>query len=165
MYVAYQLWLKIQSDPVYKDKTTLIVTNDHGRHNNGTSTGWKEHGHDDTSNNCMGCTHVMLLAMGPDVKTGEELMTGMELPDLAPTVAALLDFEMPDTTGSVMVPRPKAQHQDPSKAAWYRASARKTNPAIKSRMNANGLTPPTLGPGSASVSQSGMTKRRMVPGR
>jgi hypothetical protein len=103
-WITYQLWQKIQSDSHYKDKTTLIVTNDHGRHTNGTSTGWKDHGHDDTSQNCMGCSHIMFLAMGPDVKKDEQLMSGMGIPDIAPTVAALLDFDMPDTTGSVMVP-------------------------------------------------------------
>ena len=96
--IVYDLWNKIQSDPIYKDKTTMIVTNDHGRHLNGTETGWKDHGCD-----CIGCQRLMFMALGPDIKVGEQLMNDGELIDITPTVGVLLDLDMPYTLGEPML--------------------------------------------------------------
>ncbi len=53
-----ELWNKIQSDPYYKNNTTLFITNDHGRH----TADFKGHGDD-----CEGCRHIMLLALGRNI--------------------------------------------------------------------------------------------------
>jgi len=37
---TYYLWLKIKRDTTYKDKTTVFLTNDHGRHLDGVMTGF-----------------------------------------------------------------------------------------------------------------------------
>ena len=84
-----EIWEFIQSDPHYKDKTALIVTNDHGRHLDGIDGGWKEHG-----DNCKGCEHISLLALGPDFKSNNIVDMRHTLVDISPTVAKLLDFEM-----------------------------------------------------------------------
>jgi hypothetical protein len=56
-----ELWRWIQSDSYYRDKTTLIITTDHGR---GTGRGWKRHGrltpHSD---------ETWIALIGPDIET------------------------------------------------------------------------------------------------
>ncbi len=84
-----QLWDFLKKDPFYKDKTTLLVTSDHGRHLDGVAEGWPEHG-----DHCAGCEHIGLLAIGPDFKKGRKLKSRYTLVDIAPTVAYLLQFRM-----------------------------------------------------------------------
>jgi hypothetical protein len=93
--VIYKFWTDIQSDPVYKDKTTLIVTNDHGRHLND----WMYHG-----DGCDGCRHIMLFMIGPDIQPGLIDSTRRSQIDIAPTVAELLDFAAPFCTGTSLLP-------------------------------------------------------------
>ena len=93
----YELWNIIQSDEIYKDKTTLIVTNDHGRHLDGVSNGFKSHGDD-----CEGCRHIMFFAIGPDFKAGETSDSSAEQVDIPKTVAELLGFDFPGGEGRVM---------------------------------------------------------------
>jgi arylsulfatase A-like enzyme len=92
-----ELWDYLQSNPTYKDKTTLLITNDHGRHLDGIGDGWKEHG-----DNCAGCEKISLLALGPDFKTGNVIETRYTLIDIAPTIAKILGFEL---DRNVYVPR------------------------------------------------------------
>lgn len=89
----WNLWQAIQADPYYKDTTTVFFTNDHGRHTADF------HGHGD---HCDGCEHLMLLALGPDVKPG--LVSDQEALeiDLAPTVGELLNVQTPLATGRVL---------------------------------------------------------------
>ena len=61
--IVGDLWDKIQSDPHYANKTTMIVTNDHGRHDP-EHGGFQGHGC-----SCQGCRHIQLLAIGPDIKS------------------------------------------------------------------------------------------------
>ncbi|MBW7467418.1 sulfatase-like hydrolase/transferase [Pontibacter aydingkolensis] len=84
-----EIWDFLQNDPFYKDNTTLIITNDHGRHLDGVKEGWQEHG-----DNCAGCEKVSLLALGPDFKKANVVEPKYTLIDIAPTVAKLLGFEM-----------------------------------------------------------------------
>ena len=84
-----EIWDFIQNDPHYKDKTALIITNDHGRHLDGIKEGWKEHG-----DNCEGCEKISLLALGPDFKRNSIVDVRHTLVDITPTVAKLLDFKM-----------------------------------------------------------------------
>jgi hypothetical protein len=94
---VYQLYNFINKDSFYRGRTTMIITNDHGRHLDGVADGFVSHG--DT---CMGCRHVSLLAWGPDFKKGAVIGTSRELIDIPATVAALLGFKMPTGEGVVM---------------------------------------------------------------
>ena len=61
-----QLWYYIQSTPEYKDKTTLIITTDHGR---GTRTNnWKDHDFF-----IKGSGDAWLAVIGPDTKAEGEI--------------------------------------------------------------------------------------------
>jgi predicted AlkP superfamily pyrophosphatase or phosphodiesterase len=93
----YQLWQQIQSDSIYKDKTTLIVTNDHGRHSAGHLDGFVSHGDD-----CDGCRHIEFFALGPDFKQNYTCSRRYEQIDIANTIAELLSFSMPSSNGKVM---------------------------------------------------------------
>jgi len=92
-----QLWQQIQSDDFYKNKTTLIVTNDHGRHTAGLLDGFVSHG--DT---CEGCRHIEFFAIGPDFKQNHISTVNYEQIDIASTIAELMSFEMPFAKGKVM---------------------------------------------------------------
>ncbi len=94
---AYQLWQFIESDPVMAGKTTLLITNDHGRHLDGVKDGFKSHG-----DKCEGCRHVSLLAMGPDFKKDVVVTTPGELIDISATIAEIFDFSMPTSKGKVL---------------------------------------------------------------
>lgn len=58
-YIA-EVWNYLQSDPQYKDKTTLIITTDHGRGTNPKST-WKGHG-----SNIPDAGEIWIAVIGPD---------------------------------------------------------------------------------------------------
>lgn len=95
--LIYKLWQKIQADAYYKDKTTLIIANDHGRHLNGISNGYISHGDD-----CEGCQHVMLMVIGPDVKRDTIIETKREFTDMAPTIGKLMNISISASQGEVM---------------------------------------------------------------
>lgn len=89
-----ELWNLIQTDSIYQNRTTLIITNDHGRHSDGVSTGFKDHGDD-----CLGCRHIMMLILGPNIQGNLVDSTTYEQIDIAPTVGKILDFDLPYTLG------------------------------------------------------------------
>ena len=92
------LWEYLQSDSYYKGTTTLIVTNDHGRHSDGKPTGFKHHG-----DSCEGCQHILFYGIGPDFKKGLVVEKRRTQFDIAPTIAWLMGFQMYDKgKGSVM---------------------------------------------------------------
>ncbi len=95
-YIA-SIWQYIQNDEYYKNKTTLIVTNDHGRHTAGYLDGFISHG--DT---CQGCKHIEFFGIGPDFKKNFVCSTYYEQIDIATTIAHLLGFKMPTSNGKVM---------------------------------------------------------------
>ncbi len=88
-----RLWEVLQADTAYAGKTTLLVTNDHGRHD------WDFTGHGD---GCEGCRHIQLLAVGPDVRTGLRSDVTRTIPDIAPTIGELLGFTTEKATGTAM---------------------------------------------------------------
>ncbi len=94
--LIYLLWKNIESDPVYAGKTTMIVSSDHGRHDD-VHGGWQAHG-----DHCHGCRHIPFLAIGPDIRSGVEIPLVRDQIDIAPTVAHLLGFAMPFAQGSIM---------------------------------------------------------------
>lgn len=91
---AFQIWNEIQSNPEMKDKTTLFITNDHGRHLDGRKDGFKSHG-----DKCEGCKHISLLVLSPDVIKDRVIDQPAELIDISKTISVLLHFDMPTSKG------------------------------------------------------------------
>lgn len=81
---AYRIWQLLQSNAHYKDKTALFITNDHGRHLDSIANGFVSHG-----DGCEGCRHILLVAAGPDFKTGTFISAHYGLTDLNATIAYL----------------------------------------------------------------------------
>jgi len=92
-----EIWTYIQADPALAGNTTMIVSNDHGRHLDSVSTGFKDHG-----DGCEGCRHIMLLVVGPDTPAGIVDSTAAQQVDIAPTVGKLLGFTVPTAIGKVL---------------------------------------------------------------
>jgi len=80
-----QLWNTMQAIPAYKDRTTFILTTDHGR-GSGLDE-WKEHGHEQ-----QGSENIWVAVIGPDTPPlGERINTStITQSQIAATVAALL---------------------------------------------------------------------------
>ena len=95
--IALDLWNFIQSDSIYKDKTTLLITNYHGRHLDGVKDGFVSHG-----GGCEGCRSIYLVALGPDFKSNTELLNCYEQIDISSTIAELLHFNYPVSKGEIM---------------------------------------------------------------
>ncbi|WP_286755880.1 sulfatase-like hydrolase/transferase [Roseivirga sp. UBA838] len=80
-----EIWEYIQSTPQYKDKTTLIITTDHGRGTEPLDT-WRSHGTD-----IKGADQIWMAAIGPDTPALGEVKTGQYYQNqVAATVAKLL---------------------------------------------------------------------------
>lgn len=91
--IVGQLWAYLQAHPFYAGTTTMIVTNDHGRHDDDFS------GHGD---GCDGCRTIQMLAVGPDIETGLISNVPRTFLDIVPTIGELLGFPTEDSTGTVM---------------------------------------------------------------
>ncbi len=91
--IVGRLWQTLQSNPAYAGKTTMIVTNDHGRH----TTDFTGHG-----DSCAGCRRIQLLAVGPDIRVGALSTVPRVIPDIVPTIGTLMGFATPLATGSSM---------------------------------------------------------------
>ncbi len=91
------LWSYCQKHPQYKDKTTFVITTDHGRGDKNKSQ-WTSHGQ-----RVPDCYQIWMAVIGPDTPaSGEMKNTAMVYQDqLAATVARLLgyDFENGKTIG------------------------------------------------------------------
>ncbi len=89
------LWNYMQSDPFYKDQTTFIITEDHGR---GYGDNWRHHYYSVPHSN-----EIFFAVMGPDTKALGEVKTKGQLyqNQFAQTIAALLglQFENGHETG------------------------------------------------------------------
>jgi hypothetical protein len=83
------LWDTIQSDPFYKDNTTLLITCDHGRGEIPMDK-WKDHGAD-----VKGSEQTWFAIIGPDTNPKGEIKTVTTLyhKQLAETMASLLGLE------------------------------------------------------------------------
>lgn len=95
--LVYKLWNEIQSDPHYQDRTTLLVTTDHGRHADGYEHGIGEHGGTDE-----GSQRIFLFAIGPGVRKGAVINRRAEQIDIAPTAARIMGLSMPTAEGRVL---------------------------------------------------------------
>jgi phosphopentomutase len=94
---VHEVWDFIQNDPYYKDQTTLIITNDHGRHDDGWKDGFVSHG-----DNCDGCRHISLLALGPDIKKNYVSTNDYSQIDITSTIASIFQLQMPFVKGKLM---------------------------------------------------------------
>jgi hypothetical protein len=92
--LIYNLWQTLQSDSLYRNTTTLFVTNDHGRHDD-THSGFKDHG-----DGCEGCRHILCLAVGRGFQTNRIIKQRRTQCDIVPTVGELLSFPTPFSTGT-----------------------------------------------------------------
>ena len=98
------LWSTVQSMPEYRNKTTLIVTCDHGRGDK-IKEQWRDHGQ-----NIEDAGHIWIAVLGPDTRPMGEVKTTTPLyqKQLAPTIAALLglhfipDHEKSDPISSIV---------------------------------------------------------------
>ncbi|WP_210486257.1 sulfatase-like hydrolase/transferase [Rufibacter aurantiacus] len=89
------LWKWLQKQPNYRNNTTLLITNDHGRH---LGDRFDDHG-----DSCEGCRHISLLMLGPDVKPGTVASKPRSQVDVAATMAELLGFPLPRRDGEPML--------------------------------------------------------------
>ncbi|NNV55600.1 alkaline phosphatase family protein [Limnovirga soli] len=82
------IWNIIQSMPEYKDKTTLLITCDHGRGDK-IKAQWTSHGEEIPD-----ADQIWIAAIGPDTKAAGEAKnsTPLQQRQLAATFAALLGF-------------------------------------------------------------------------
>ncbi len=87
------LWTYIQSTPQYKDKTTLLITTDHGRGTVPKDT-WRSHG---TQVN--GAGQIWMMAIGPDTPALGEVKAEGQLyqNQVAATAATLLGLKYVNT--------------------------------------------------------------------
>jgi len=109
------LWEDLSADPVYGDRTVMVITSDHGRHRieDNAEFGedfWRNHG-DATA----GDREVPLLFVGAGVRKGQVVEAPYTLEDIAPTIAALMDIKMPWARG---VPITEALNEAPD---WTRS--------------------------------------------
>lgn len=83
-----KLWSWLQAQPQYKDKTTLIITTDHGR-GSAESGQWRDHGQ-----KVAGADQIWMAILGPDTPALGELKISGQLyqNQVAKTIAALLGF-------------------------------------------------------------------------
>src|ERR1700754_244237 len=83
------LWAYIQSIPQYKDKTTLLISNDHGRGDKVKSQ-WSSHGP-----YIQDSRDIFILAMGPDMPTTGEVSGDQQLyqGQIAATLAKFLGLD------------------------------------------------------------------------
>lgn len=86
-----EIWETLQADPFYRNKTTMLITVDHGR--GITKESWKSHGADVPE-----AGQVWLLAIGPDTPAlGEIKQEGQWYSAMVPrTIFRLLGLEYPD---------------------------------------------------------------------
>jgi hypothetical protein len=114
------IWQEIQADPVFRGRTDLIVTGDHGRHADGYGA-WHEHG-----DGCPGCRRIPLLALGPDFRDGFVSWTPCEQVDICKTLGAALGVAVPYAGGRVMTellePPPAGTGDDPVGPASIRVA-------------------------------------------
>lgn len=100
--LVHELWKYIQEDENYKDKTALLITNDHGRHADGHKDGFISHG-----DKCSSCKHISLLALGPDFSREVIINEKYHQADIPPTIGRLLGIDMPKHDGHEILPLTK----------------------------------------------------------
>lgn len=84
-----QLWDFIQSNPAYKNKTTLFITTDHGRGDINKNE-WRDHG-----SSIQGANEIWCAVIGPDIDAKGEIKQGMQYyqKQFAQTFARLMGYD------------------------------------------------------------------------
>lgn len=99
---AAELWDTMQSMPEYRDKTTFIITTDHGRGSG--LIDWKEHGRIEQP----GSENVWMAVIGPDTPPLGELrnVPAVKQAQIAATIAALLgsDYRRAEPRAALPLP-------------------------------------------------------------
>lgn len=82
------IWNTVQALPQYKNKTTLLITVDHGRGDK-VKSNWKHHG-----SKIEDAHEIWLAVMGPDTKPSGEMKEPVQLyqKQIAATIASLLGY-------------------------------------------------------------------------
>lgn len=80
-----EVWNYIQSDPYYKDQTTLLITTDHGR---GNFYEWVDH-----SKNVKGSSDSFIMLLGPGIKPNQFKQNQYYSTQIAQTIADLLNLK------------------------------------------------------------------------
>ncbi len=94
-----QLWQRAQADSRTRDRTTLIVTTDHGR---GNGAEWRDHGE-----TVVGAERIWIAAMGPDIPAlGVRRDTPTTQSQVAATLAAALGYDWPAAEPKAAKPLP-----------------------------------------------------------
>ena len=85
------LWTFVQSDPRYRDRTTFVITTDHGR---GSGSRWTDH-----EAGLEGAEQIWIALLGPGVKAHGEARNTAEVgqDQIASTVAQLLGLDYAST--------------------------------------------------------------------
>ena len=93
-----EIWEYLQSDSHYKNKTTMIITVDHGR--GVTKTSWKGHG-----SSIPEAGEIWMMAIGPDTPASGEIKSKGQWQSamLARTIFKLLGKEYPDAKAAPIV--------------------------------------------------------------
>ncbi|WP_411274304.1 alkaline phosphatase family protein [Daejeonella sp.] len=93
--ILADLWNYLQSDPFYKDQTTLVITSDHGRGEMPLET-WQSHGE-----KIEGAEQVWVAVMGPDTPAKGEIKTATTIyhKQLAQTISELLGLDFKSGAG------------------------------------------------------------------
>jgi hypothetical protein len=83
-----EIWDFVQNDPQYKNKTTLVITVDHGR-GDLTKTQWTDHGSD-----VPGASQIWFAAIGPKIAPKGEIKTASQLyqKQIAQTIAKIMGY-------------------------------------------------------------------------
>jgi hypothetical protein len=99
---ARELWETMQSMPEYRDKTTFIITTDHGRGSG--LVDWKEHGRVEQP----GSENVWMAVIGPDTPPLGELhdVPPVKQAQIAATIAALLGADYRTAEPRAAMPLP-----------------------------------------------------------
>ena len=96
--LVYELWQHVQSSPQYRDRTTMMVIPEVGRDSDIHGNGFANHRSGDDS-----CRRVWLLALGQGVPKATGSDRVIRHIDVAPTVAQVLGFRMPDCEGKPLL--------------------------------------------------------------
>ena len=94
---CWELWKLLQADKYYSGQTTFIITNDHGRHPDGTLDGFVSHG-----DGCPGCRHINLFMAGPDIKENKIVTASYEQIDIHKTLCSLFGLDDRFSEGKVI---------------------------------------------------------------
>jgi len=92
-----EFWSWVQAHPSYQDRTTLIILSDHGRHRVGEAEDHRHHG-----DSCAGCREIPLFMIGHGIRSDVISDSPATLADVGATIAALLEVELPLSTGRIL---------------------------------------------------------------